>query len=66
VANALALLTALPLIINNLKAFIKNTEKQQDQMRYFEEFIAKVLPAVLYLATKTNEDCFNCFNRLAP
>lgn len=35
-------------------------------MPYYLDVVTKVLPSMLYLATKTNEDCFNCFNRLAP
>lgn len=32
----------------------------------YEDFVAKVLPSLVYLITKKNEDCFNCFNRLVP
>jgi len=67
VANSLGLLTALPLIIFNLQTFIHHTsDYPMLRMPYYEDFLAKVLPSLLYIATKTNEDCFNCFNRLAP
>ena len=29
-------------------------------------FAASVLPAVAYIFTRVDHDCFNCFNRLAP
>jgi len=67
VASSLGLLTALPLIIDSLTVFINNTSNYEElRLPYYEDFVAKVLPSVLYLATKKNEDCFNCFNRLAP
>ena len=33
---------------------------------YYYEYQSQVLQALVYLLTKKNEDCFTCFNRLAP
>lgn len=67
VANSLGLLTALPLVMLNLYFFSQNEENYgENRFAYYNEIIARVLPLVFYIATKRNEDCFNCFNRLAP
>ena len=67
VTNSLGLLTALPLVVNNLLVFSRNPTTYVDmRFSYYEDFVAKCLPSFLYIATKKNEDCFNCFNRLAP
>ena len=33
---------------------------------YYCEWLAQILPAMIYLLTERDEDCFNCFNRLVP
>lgn len=67
VANSLGLFTALPLVLDNLIIFRANTSTHGNmRLPYYEDFVAKVLPSVLYIATKKNEDCFNCFNRIVP
>ena len=67
VASSLGLLTALPLIVDNLIVFSQNTADYSEmRLPSYEDFVAKVLPSLVYFVTKKNEDCFNCFNRLAP
>jgi len=67
VANLTGFIIALPLIILNLHIYINHTDNYADmKLPYYLDFVAKVLPSLVYLATKTNCDCFNCFNRLAP
>ena len=67
VASSLGLLTALPFILNNEIVFRHNTPDYGDmRLPDYEDFVAKVLPSLVYFVTKKNEDCFNCFNRLAP
>ena len=67
VLNSLGLLTALPLVIDGLIVFMNSYENYLElRYIYYEDFVAKILPSLIYIVTKKNEDCFNCFNRLAP
>ena len=67
VLNSLGLLLALPLVINGLLVFLfEYDEFTTLRWVYYQDNFAKVLPSLVYIATKKNEDCFNCFNRLAP
>ena len=67
VLNSLGLLLALPIVINDLVFFTFHT-KDYDQWRlgYYLDWFAKTAPSLVYLLTKKTEDCFLCFNRLAP
>ena len=67
VLNSLGLFFALPLVINGLLLFYFQYDEYNDlRWAYYQDFVAKVTPSLVYLLTKRNEDCFNCFNRLAP
>ena len=67
VLNSIGLLTALPLVIDGLFVFIYSYDEYSDlRWIYYEDFVAKTVPSLIYILTKKNEDCFNCFNRLAP
>ena len=67
VLNSLGMLLALPLIINGMLVFIsKYDEYTTLRWVYYQDNLAKILPSLIYIATKKNEDCFTCFNRLAP
>ena len=67
VLNSLGLLFALPLVVDGLLVFINQYESYM-QLRWvhYEDFVAKVIPSLIYILTKKNEDCFKCFNRLDP
>ena len=67
VTNSIGLLLSLPLVIDGLLVFINHYEEYTlIRWVYYEDFVAKSMPSLVYLLTKKNEDCFNCFNRLAP
>ncbi len=67
VLTTIGLLLALPLVINDLLYFVANTDEYSTwRWGYFQDWMAKTLPSVVYIIGKRNEDCFNCFNRLAP
>lgn len=67
VITSLGLLLALPLVINDLIYFMYNTNTYADwRYGYYFDWLAKTLPSMVYLIGKRTEDCFNCFNRLAP
>ena len=67
VLNSLGMFLALPLVINGLLTNVtKYDEYTTLRWVYYQSNFAKVLPSLIYIATKKNEDCFNCFNRLAP
>ena len=67
VTNSIGLMTSWPLILVNLQIFRTCTaEWTSMRLPYYLDIATKVLPSLVYLASKTNEDCFNCFNRLAP
>ena len=67
VLNSLGMLLALPLIINGLVVFIREYDMYTwKRWVYYQDYFAKMLPSLIYICTKKNEDCFNCFNRLAP
>ena len=67
VLNSLGMLLALPLIINGLVSFIRNYDEYEwKRWVYYQDYFAKMLPSLIYICTKKNEDCFKCFNRLAP
>ena len=67
ITNTLGMLLALPLIINGLVTFLlKYDEYTTLRWVYYQDNLAKILPSLIYIATKKNEDCFKCFNRLAP
>ena len=67
VLNSLGMFLALPLIINGLLAFLLHYEVYTElRWVYYQDNLAKVLPSLIYILTKKNEDCFSCFNRLAP
>ena len=36
------------------------------RMGYYYDWLSQLWPALIYMLTKRNEDCFGCFNRLAP
>ena len=65
VLNSLGMLLALPLIINGMLVFLFDYDNYTTlRWVYYQDNFAKVLPSLVYIATKKNEDCFNCFNRL--
>ena len=67
ITNTLGMLLALPLIINDLITFIFDYDEYTTlRWVYYQDNFAKILPSLVYIATKKNEDCFNCFNRLVP
>mgnify|MGYP001626840315 CR=1 FL=1 len=67
VVGSLGLLFALPIVINDLLYFLTHTDTYTSwRLGYYLDWLAKTLPSVVYLICKRNEDCFNCFNRLAP
>lgn len=67
VITSLGLLLALPLVINDLIYFMYNTNTYADwRYGYYFDWLAKTMPSMVYLVSKRTEDCFNCFNRLAP
>ena len=67
ITNSLGMLLALPLVINGFITFIlEYDEIFQLRWTYYQDNFAKILPSLIYIATKKNEDCINCFNRLAP
>ena len=58
---------SLPLVINNLLMFMHKAALYGDiRFVYYSDCIAKTLPCAVYLLMKPSEDCFTCFNRLAP
>ena len=67
VVNSIGLLLSFPLVIDGLYVFINHYDEYTlIRWVYYEDFVAKSMPSLIYLLTKKNEDCFNCFNRLAP
>lgn len=67
VFNSLGLFLALPIVINDLLFFALHTASYGDwRIGYYLDWFAKTLPSAVYILTKKNEDCFSCFNRLAP
>ena len=67
VLNSLGMLLALPLIFNGTIIFLTHYDTYTS-LRWiaYENYLAKILPSLVYICTKKNEDCFTCFNRLAP
>ena len=64
---SLSLGLSLPLIIADLLVFMNKTNMYGDiRLTYYSDNIAKALPCAFYLLMKPAEDCFSCFNRLAP
>ena len=67
VVVSLGLALSLPLVIIDLELFRENPDNYANsRIGYYTDGIAKTLPCALYLLMKPAEDCFNCFNRLAP
>ena len=67
VLNSFGMLLAVPLIINGLLLVFSNlTLNESIRWTYYQKNIGKIMPSLFYIATKKNEDCFKCFNRLAP
>ena len=67
IGNSVGLLLSWPLVINGLFTFLK----YEDEVSYvrwvhYQNLLGKLIPCLAYIATKSTEDCFNCFNRLAP
>ena len=67
VVVSLGLALSLPLVINDLLLFHENTTRYANwRIGYYTDWFAKTLPCIVYILMKPAEDCFNCFNRLAP
>ena len=67
VLNSLGLLTSLPLVVGGLIEYMHNFGGYEDnRLAYYQDFLGKVLPSLIYILTKKNHDCFSCFNRLEP
>lgn len=64
---ALSLCFSLPLIINDVVFFSSHTGSYTDwRIGYYSDWFAKTMPPFIYILFKPAEDCFACFNRLAP
>ena len=64
-----AMLLCVPFDILYMKEWMdlsNEIESERSRLAYYGSNIAKLVPTLLILFVKPNEDCFNCFNRLAP
>ena len=67
IVNSLGLISGQLLVMNNLATFYDDPNFYLDwRLAYYFDWIASYWPALIYLLTRKNEDCFGCFNRLAP
>ena len=67
VNNSLGIIVAQLFILNNLSVFHQDASFYMDwRLGYYYGWMAQATSALVYLLTKNNEDCFTCFNRLAP
>lgn len=67
IAVSLGLGLCFPFVIYDLLIFKEDpTGYSNWRFGYYTDWFAKTLPCVVYLLMKPAEDCFNCFNRLAP
>lgn len=61
------LFLCLPLFVGEMAFWIKDEDKViQSRYIYFGSYIAHTIPSVLIILARPNEDCFTCFNRVAP
>ena len=67
VVVSISLWLSLPLVFTDLLMFMHNTALYGDiRFGYYSDCFAKTLPCFVYLFMRPAEDCFTCFNRLAP
>ena len=67
VINSLGMVSGQTLIVGNLIIFFLHPDFYLGwRLGYYFDWLAQLWPALIYLLTKKNEDCFACFNRLAP
>ena len=65
--NSFGMISGQVLILANLIAFERNPRFYLGwRTGYYLDWFAQLWPALLYMLTKKNEDCFGRFNRLDP
>lgn len=65
--NALGLILAQLFILNNLSVFYLDAPFYTNwRLGYYYDWLVQTSCALIYLLTTVNEDCYTCFNRLAP
>ena len=64
---SVGIVVCLPLVLLEIGSWYFNFDNYLDK-RYMEYigFVAHTLPSLLSVLLKPNEDCLNCFNRIAP
>ena len=59
--NGFGVLVSIPMNVIDLLYWIIDYEAlQQNRVLYYVYFWPRILPAILYISTRTNEDCFDC------
>ena len=65
--NFLGFFVSMPLVMWGKASWLDNWANYwSDRPIYYIVFLSEVLPALTFLFTRPNHDCFNCFNRITP
>ena len=65
--NFLGFFLSLPLVMLGKLMWLNNWDTYlTDRPIYYIVFWSEVLPALTFIFTRPDHDCFNCFNRLTP
>ena len=67
IVYALSLIISIPLIMLGIYFWMTDFEYFiVERWEYYVYFCSHILPTVVYILSRPDEDCFNCFNRQAP